>query len=213
MKVLYLTLSVVFIDQFSKLLVKGFSFPLFNISHGGMELNSTIEVIQDIFKITYVENPGMAFGIDIGGKLYFTIFRLIASIGILAYLYHVRKEKLILRLPLALILGGAIGNFIDRAFYGVLFNEGELFHGKVVDFIFFPFIKINFLFIHLNGMPIFNIADLAVLIGVLMLIIFHKKITETAAIEQNEILKDSLSINEINLPNSEVIPVINNEKM
>jgi signal peptidase II len=143
-----------------------------------MELNSSIDVIENFIKITFVENPGMAFGLDFGGKQFFSIFSVIASIGIFYYIYRVRSESLLLRFPLALILGGAIGNLIDRVFYGVLYNETPLFFGKVVDFIFLPFVKIDFWIIHLNGWPIFNISDMAVTIGVVMLIIFHKKISE-----------------------------------
>jgi signal peptidase II len=196
LKVLYATLLVVFVDQFSKLLVKGFSIPFLNIHHQGMELNSSIEVIHDFFKITYVENPGMAFGLDFGGKVFFSIFSILAGIGILYYLYKVRTDKLILRIPLALILGGAIGNLIDRTFYGVFFNEGSLFYGKVVDFLYFPFVKIDFLFIHLNGWPIFNVADMAVSIGVIILLLFHKKISETVQPEINpEVKTDQITDN------------------
>jgi signal peptidase II len=213
LRVLYITLLVIFADQFSKLLVKGFSIPFLNFTHTGMELNSSIPVIDNIFKITYIENPGMAMGIDIGGQVYLTIFRLIASIGILYYIYHVRNEKLILRVPLALILAGAIGNFIDRAFYGIIYNEGGLFYGKVVDFLFFPFIKIDFWFIHYNGWPIFNIADVAVLVGVLMLIIFHRKITEPHHIKGQDIeLTDPSKNGELNLSEPEIIPVTDNTK-
>lgn len=84
-------------------------------------------VLGDLLRWTYIENAGMAFGIDPGGgKLFFSIFSIIAGIAILIYLYKARNESLILRLPLAMILGGALGNLIDRMFYG-LFFEGELF--------------------------------------------------------------------------------------
>jgi signal peptidase II len=177
LKVLYFTFFVVFADQVTKLLVKGFSIPFLNVYHKGMEVNSSIDVIDNFLKFTFVENPGMAFGLDFGGKQFFSIFSIVASIGILYYIYKVRTEGLLLRIPLALILGGAIGNLIDRVFYGVIYNESALFYGKVVDFIHLTFIKMDFWIFHLNGWPIFNVSDMAVTIGVLMLIVFHKKIT------------------------------------
>jgi signal peptidase II len=213
LKVLYATLAVVFIDQLSKLLVKGFSIPFLNIHHTGMELNSSIEIIHNIFKITYVENPGMAFGLDFGGKLFFSIFSIVAGIGILVYLYKIRTDKLLIRIPLALILGGALGNLIDRTFYGVFFNEGPLFYGKVVDFIFFPFVKIDFLFIHLNGWPIFNVADMAVTIGVFILIIFHKKISETEQTDINPDITESVPDGNNPSPSAEGIPMSSSDKI
>jgi signal peptidase II len=177
LRVLFITFAVVFVDQVSKLLVKGFSIPFLNINHNGIDLFSSINIINNFLKITYVENPGMAFGLDVGYNVYFSIFRIIAGIGILYFIYKIRSERLLLRISLALILGGAIGNLIDRMFYGVLYHEGGIFFGKVVDFIYLPFVKINFWGVHLNGWPIFNISDMAVAIGVLTLIIFHKKIT------------------------------------
>jgi signal peptidase II len=194
LRVLFISFFVVIIDQVSKLLVKGFSIPFLNINFKGMELFSSINVIDDFLKITYVENPGMAFGVDIGANIFLSIFRIIASIGIFYYIYKVKDKGLLLRVPLALILGGAIGNLIDRLFYGILYNEAGLFYGKVVDFIYMTFVKIDFLGIHLNGWPIFNISDLAVFIGVAMLILFHKKIT----VIQTENSKPEIIQNPIN---------------
>jgi signal peptidase II len=167
-----------------------------------MELNSSTNIIDDFIKITYVENPGMAFGLEFGGKIFFAIFSIIASIGILIYIYKVRHDKLILKLPLALILGGAIGNLIDRLFYGVIYNEADLFFGKVVDFIHIPFVRINFFGIHLNGWPIFNISDMAVTIGVIILIFFHKRISETSQVPE-KILTTEQPIPEISKQESE----------
>jgi signal peptidase II len=177
LRVLYFAGMVVFIDQASKLLVKG-GFVLPFIGYWpGMEVGSSIPVLGNFFKLTFIENPGMAFGIDVGGKLFLTIFSVVASAGILYYLFKIREEALIIRFSLALILGGAIGNLIDRAFYGVIFGDGPLFYGKVVDFFDLDFFNVNFAGFHITRWPIFNVADAAVSIGVLMLLIFHRKFT------------------------------------
>lgn len=119
----------------------------------------------------------MAFGIDFGesAKLYLTLFSLFASIAISFYLIKHKDQKLSLRIPLALILGGAIGNLIDRMFYGLIYNEAPLFYGKVVDFLDFDFFNISLFGYTYDRWPIFNIADLAVSIGVISLLIFHRE--------------------------------------
>jgi signal peptidase II len=117
----------------------------------------------------------MAFGIDIGGKLFLTLFSAVASIGIVFYLYKIRYESLIIRMSLAMILGGAIGNLIDRVFYGVLFGEGSLFYGKVVDFFDIDFFDFSIGDFHVTRWPVFNVADACVTIGVLLLLVSHRK--------------------------------------
>ncbi len=180
MRVLYVTGLVIVVDQVSKLLVKG-GFVLPFIGYWpGMEIGTSVPIIGNFFKLTFIENPGMAFGIDVGGKFFLTVFSILASTGILYYLYKIREEALIIRVSLALILGGAIGNLIDRAFYGVIFGGGSLFYGKVVDFFDADFFDINFAGFHITRWPIFNIADAAVSIGVVMLLIFHRKFTAVA---------------------------------
>jgi signal peptidase II len=175
LRVLYVTACIVFLDQATKLLVKGFTLPIFNFYHQGMQLGQSIPVIGDFFRLTFVENPGMAFGIDIGGRLFLALFSLAASIGIFYYIYRLRAEPLIVRLTLAMILGGAIGNLIDRIFYGVIFGEGSLFYGKVVDFLDMDFFHINFLLLHMNRFAIFNVADASVSIGIVLMLLFHRK--------------------------------------
>ena len=177
MRVLYLTGFIVVLDQVTKLLVKGFSLPIFDFYHSGMQLGASSPILGDFFRLTFIENPGMAFGIDIGGKLFLTLFSLVASIGILWYVWKVREEPLIVRLPLAMILGGAIGNLIDRVFYGVIFGEGPLFYGKVVDFFDVDFFNIDFLGYQIHRWPVFNIADASVSFGVLILLMFHRRFT------------------------------------
>ncbi len=188
MRILYVTLFVVLGDQATKLFIKGFSISALGIHVKGIPLGSTIPVLGNFGRLTYIENPGMAFGIDVGGKLFFSVFSVIASIGILFYLYKMRNERLLFRFSLALILGGAIGNLIDRVFYGVLFNDGGLFYGKVVDFIDIDFFNVSIFGYHLSRWPIFNIADSSVTIGVLILLIFHRSFV----IEEEEIGKPSL---------------------
>lgn len=176
MKVLNLSFIVVIIDQITKLMVKGFSIPFLNINFEGMVYGSSIDVIGDIFKFTFVENPGMAFGINVGGyaKLLLSLFSLFASIAIIVYIYKSREQKLLFRLSLALILGGAIGNLIDRFFYGMIFDYAPLFYGRVVDFLHFNALGFTIFGKTFDSFPIFNVADSAVTIGVFILLIFHK---------------------------------------
>ncbi|MDI6765593.1 MAG: signal peptidase II [Bacteroidota bacterium] len=175
MRVLYLSLGIILSDQITKLLIKGISLPLLGINIEGFQIGTSIPIIGDFLRLTYIENPGMAFGIDIGGKLFFSIFSILASIGILYYLYKVRNEALSFRLSLSMILGGAVGNLIDRVFYGVFYNEGPLFYGKVVDFIDADFFNINLIGYHLNRWPVFNIADASVTCGVILLLLAQTK--------------------------------------
>ena len=177
MKALYLSLGVVVIDQITKLMVKGFSIPFLNINYEGMYLGQMIPVIGDFFRITFVENPGMAFGYDPGSsfKLIISIFSLAASIGLVFYLYVIRDKSWSLRIAIALILGGAVGNLIDRTFYGVIYNYAPLFYGKVVDFFDVDFFDFTLFGRSYDRWPVFNIADAAVTIGVLVLVFFYKK--------------------------------------
>lgn len=176
MAVLYLTFAVVLIDQVSKFLVKGGTIPLLNIHVQGMDYGSSINVFGDFFKITFVENPGLAFGIDVNetSKLFLSIFTLLATIGIFFYLYKSRSEKLIVRVALALILGGAIGNLIDRTFYGVFYGYAPIFYGKVVDFFNADFFDFTLFGRTYDRFPVFNVADSSVTIGVILLLLFHR---------------------------------------
>jgi signal peptidase II len=175
-RVLYFTLAILFSDQITKLLIKGVDIPFLGIHHVGFPYGTSIPIFGDFLRMTYIENPGMAFGIDLGGKLFFSIFSIIASIGIIYYLYKVRKENLFFRISLAMILGGAVGNLIDRVFYGVLFGGKQLFYGSVVDFIDVDFFNINFLGYHMNRWPVFNIADASVTCGVILMLFVHRKV-------------------------------------
>jgi signal peptidase II len=177
LKILFVTLFVVIADQLSKLYIKGISIPSLHINLHGMSYAERINVIGSFLRITFVENPGMAFGIDLGisSKLFLSIFSIVASIGILYYLYKVRNDGLVLKLSLALILGGALGNLIDRIFYGVIYGYAPLFYGRVVDFIDVDFFNINLFGYSYDRWPIFNVADMSVSVGVIILLLFSKK--------------------------------------
>ena len=177
MKALYLSLGVVVVDQITKLMVKGFSIQFLNINYEGMYLGQMIPVIGDFFRITFVENPGMAFGYDPGSsfKLIISIFSLVASIGLIFYLYVIKDKSWSLRIAIALILGGAVGNLIDRTFYGVFYNYAPLFYGKVVDFFDVDFFDFTLFGRSYDRWPVFIIEDAAVTIGVLVLVLFYKK--------------------------------------
>lgn len=147
---------IIIIDQFTKMLVKQM-----------MREGDHVAVIGDILRLTYVKNPGMAFGIQIGGRLFYTIFASIACIIILVYLFRIKPENFWPRFALASILGGAIGNLIDRFRYS-----------EVVDFIDIKIIR----------WPIFNFADIAVAVGMIILIIvvIFERSKEEAEEEQLE---------------------------
>jgi len=178
-KVLWVTLCVLVADQATKLAVKGISVPWAGLSLPGIPIGSSYPLLGDWVRLTFIENPGMAFGIDLGGKLYLTLFSIAASIGILAYLYVVRNEKLLFRLSLALGRGGAMGNLVDRSFYGVLYGGAPLFCGKVVDFIDVDFVNINILGYHLQRFWVFNVADAAVTVGVAIMLLFHRSFVKS----------------------------------
>jgi len=120
----------------------------------------------------------MAFGIDVGGKLFFSVFSLLASIGIVYYLYRARGERLGFRVSLAMILGGAAGNLIDRIFYGVLFQHAPLFYGRVIDFLDVDFFDVSIFGFHMSRWPVFNAADASVTVGVVLLLLFYRAARE-----------------------------------
>ena len=175
MRVVILSVLIVLADQAAKLAVKGFDFPLLGLSAQGVPYGASYQVIGDFVRLTYIENPGMAFGIDLGGKLFFSLFSVLASAGILWYLRRSKDEPLGFRLSLAMILGGAVGNLIDRVFYGVFFGDAPLFHGRVVDFIDVDFFNVTLFGYSLHRWPVFNIADASVTCGVLLMLFTHRR--------------------------------------
>jgi len=185
LKILYVTLAVFLTDQASKLAVKGFSIPFLNINWEGMDYGQSINVIGNFLRITFVENSGMAFGFEVGivQKFFLTIFTFLAAIGLFYYLYKSQKRDFPLRLGLALILAGALGNLIDRAFYGIIFDYAPLLYGRVVDFIQVEFWDFTLFGNTYETWPIFNVADSAVTVGVAIILLFHR---ENAIIENTE---------------------------
>lgn len=174
---------VILIDQASKILV-----------YNNMYLHEEIYVFGDWFRIHYLLNPGMAFGIKWDnefGKLALTIFRILAMIGISYYLWKMAKRGVHngFLLCMGLILGGAVGNVIDSTFYGVFLNNAPAdaptpwFHGQVIDMLYFPIFDLTWPnWIPFIGgeyfeffSPVFNIADSSIFIGVVIILIMQKR--------------------------------------
>ena len=172
MRLLFVSALIVIVDQVTKLLVKGF--PALKLT--GLQPGQKVPVLGNILNITLIENPGIAFGINFGPqfKLVISIFTLIASIGLLIFLYKIRNKSFGLRFSIALILGGALGNLIDRLFYGLIYGYAPLFHGKVVDFFNIQLFNL-YLFNNTVGNYIFNAADLSVTVGMVCLLFAIRK--------------------------------------
>jgi signal peptidase II len=166
-------------------------------------IDQAFRILGDWFIIHFTENYGMAFGMEFGGesgKLLLSLFRLFFVMGIIWYVYKLTRTKYdkLYVTTLSLIIAGAIGNLIDSAFYGMIFNGSEyqiaqlfpaeggyssFLHGRVVDMLYFPVLEGNFPswfpfwagedFVFFR--PIFNVADSAISIGVFMWIIFQKR--------------------------------------
>ena len=171
MKIIFLTILLFVIDQLSKIFVRGFSLPWLNINHNGFNLGETKPVINNLFHITLVENPGIAFGIIPGAFLkdFILILTILLCFGFFAFLLLARNADLKVRFSVGLILAGAAGNLFDRIFYGYFYNYAPLFQGNVVDFLDVKFFQF-FLFGHIPGSYVFNIADLSITMGVFMII-------------------------------------------
>ena len=168
---------LVVIDQMTKVAVKGFD--LFGLHHEGMQLGESIDVIGSFVRITFVENPGMAFGISWGeGKIVLTLITIVISGFLVYYLDKMRDMHWTVRLSIGLLLAGAVGNLIDRLFYGVFYGEGALFYGLVVDFIQVDIPDIDWFGRLYTHWPVFNVADSCVSIGIVMLLIFGGKLNK-----------------------------------
>ena len=184
-----IVLAVLVIDQILKIWVKT-----------NMTLHESIE-IASWFKITFIENNGMAFGMEIGSKIFLSVFRIVAVAALSYYIYVQVRERarwgyVVL---LSMILAGAIGNLIDCLLYGLIFNVSTPYNvaefvsfgdgyapvlmGRVVDMFYFPLIEStwptwvpfvggqDFVFFS----PVFNFADANVSVGIIALLMFYRK--------------------------------------
>lgn len=154
-----------------------------------MFLGEHFNVLGRYFQIYFIENNGMAFGYEFGGdygKLFLTLFRIAAVVFLGVMLSRMVKKPETPKgalVSLSLILAGALGNIIDSVFYGVLFGYESLFHGRVVDMLYFPLYE-GFLpdWIPFKGgdyfvffRPVFNVADMAISTGVGMLLVWQNR--------------------------------------
>jgi len=156
--IIYIIVSIITLDQVTKYITKTY-----------MSLGEHIELLGDFFMLTYVENPGMAFGLRMENNGLFLTLSVVAAILVFYYLYKLRNEEWPLQLAISMIAAGAIGNLSDR-----------FIRGSVVDFFDFEFFDIAIPAFNLFGLefsgysmtrwPVFNIADMAVSGG--MIIIF-----------------------------------------
>lgn len=184
LKYFLISLLVIIVDQVVKVVV-----------HYNMDMGTQgqILIFGDWFKLHYLTNPGMAFGMKLNfeyGKLILTVFRIGAMIAIGYYLYSLIQKQANsgLIICIALILGGAIGNLIDSIFYGIWFDNAPYdapspwFHGQVID-MFYIDIWEGYLpnWIPLLGgdymalWPVFNIADASIFVAICFIIIFQKR--------------------------------------
>jgi signal peptidase II len=171
LKIISLSIILFLIDQISKLFVKGFSIPLFNLNIGGFSPGESRPLIGNILHITLVENPGIAFGIDPGESLrdLILIITILTCVSFFIYLLIAKRAEIKTKIAIALILGGAAGNLFDRIFYGIFYNYAPLFQGNVVDFLDVRIFKF-FIFNEVQGNYVFNFADVSILSGVVLLV-------------------------------------------
>jgi signal peptidase II len=171
-----LSVILVIFDQLTKLLIHGFS--LFGINFQGLKYGELINLFGSYVQITYIENPGMAFGIHFGlvGKFFLSSFSVVASIVLIYIIRKLKENHFAVKLAFSLILAGAFGNLIDRVFYGVIFGYAPLLYGKVVDFIQVDIPDINIGNIYMTHFPVFNVADSCVTVGIVILLLFFNKI-------------------------------------
>ena len=160
-QLVFVILFIVLLDQVTK------TWAYLNLQgHNAFGYANDVIIIKSVFRLTYVENPGMAFGIRIGNELFLTLFATISCFLLLIIIFKTDYFQKYYKYALGCILGGAIGNLIDRFIYGL-----------VIDFIYFE--AINW--------PVFNIADIAVTLGMILGIvqIFFTNEESTASGEED----------------------------
>jgi len=195
LKFLSVSFLILITDQLSKFYVKGIHLPFLDFEHLGLPQSRSIPVIDRLFYITPVENPGIAFGINFGPelKILVSIFTILATLGLVVYLFKIKKEDVFIRLSVAVILGGALGNLTDRVFYGYFYGYASFLSGSVVDFLdlrLFSFFLMNKTF----STYVFNFADVAITLGVTALIFaITKKRKEIRATEKVDV-ENSFSV-------------------
>ena len=168
-RLLVLGIVLVVIDQVIKYLVKT-----------NMSLGEQIPVIGNWFRLCFVENEGMAFGMKFGGavgKFLLSLFRIVLF-GVLCWwissLDRSRKAPTGVLVGLTLITAGALGNIVDCLFYGMIWDYAPFMFGKVVDMFYFPLIH-NSAGEVIFFSPVFNFADSCVTVGAFYLLLFHWK--------------------------------------
>ena len=201
-----IVLAVLVIDQLIKIWVK---------TH--MTLHEQIEIFS-WFKIVFIENNGMAYGMEIGSKLVLSLFRIVA-VGILGY-YIFQQVKKQARwgyiVCLSMVLAGAAGNIFDSMFYGLIFNSSSEYYasyfvpfgsgyapflmGKVVDMFYFPLIVTTWPeWMPMVGgepyvffSPIFNFADSSISVGVVLLLLFYRKEISEISFKKKDTVTDEV---------------------
>lgn len=195
-----IVIAILIIDQLIKIWVKT-----------NMHMHESIH-ITDWFYITFIENMGMAFGMQIGSKILLSLFRMVAIAVLSYYIWQqIRKNvRMGYLVCLAMILAGAAGNLIDCMFYGLCFTSSSEFYtsylvpfgsgyapflmGKVVDMFYFPLIETDwpqwmpfvggehFVFFS----PVFNFADASISVGVVLLLLFYRKEISEISLKKDE---------------------------
>jgi signal peptidase II len=172
-----------------------------------MYMGQEIHFLGDRGMLLYTENNGMAFGWELGGvagKLALSLFRVFAVIGIGVALVYLIKHKYHrgLILNVALIFAGALGNIIDSTFYGMIYKYAPIFQGRVVDMFYFPILQGTFpAWLPVWGgeefkffRPIFNLADSAISVGVILILIYQnryfKKQEEEVSSPHSEVVEE-----------------------
>lgn len=194
-----LIIVILLIDQAIKIWVK---------TH--MDIGESIYVAGDWFQLHFIENNGMAYGMQIGSKLLLSLFRLVAIVILSYYIWQQARQKARWGyvVCLAMILAGAAGNLIDCMFYGIIFGGYAPFMmGRVVDMFYFPIIRTtwpdwmpiwggqDFTFFS----PVFNFADASISVGVVVLLLFYRKELSKLSLKREK-EADATENSEINDP-------------